>query len=471
MRGDLAVILKDAPAAVRRAMIEDAPNLAPGAAHVMGRFWTATRSGKGNASMPTAAAYRAAAASEATFRCLLRALAAYAPHVCTAAARVVSHEWYGRRKKSLAKAASNPVKPVGANWPISWRRMKPKLDAAPITVSTRKRYFANIDRCAAVVAEGLASETHGFVAACELSDAFLFHPDTARRVKPVTAANYIDGLIALGAKGGVAEESLIAMRVIWGDLRDQAALEEKNKYERLSDLMERGGYAHVADRIGELRARAAEMPAHSAAGRRCMQQAVVCAIILNKPPRKGDLVSWRFGEELVRDTDGTWRAEWEQEKTGGATETGAIWPEICDILDEWVLGGRPDRLVHLRYNELVGRNWLSLDDTEPYRNLPTELTKAAIGVPSHDLRTLAADYMRRHDPAHAANVIATHLGHGTQKAGEAYRADCVGNAAQAIWQEARATIAAQSSRSKSGRKARNRLEPGKISTLSATAKS
>jgi len=322
--------------------------------------------------------------------------------------------------------------------------MKPSLDAAPIRPSTRKRYIASIDRCAAVVAEGLASDTHGFVAACELSEAFLFHPDEKRRVKPITAANYIEGLIALGAKGGVAEASLTAMQVITQDLRDRAALGEKNKHERLSRLIERGGYAYVADRIAELRTRAHDLPAHSAARRRCMQQAVVCAVILNKPPRKGDLVSWRLGDQLVRRVDGTWIAEWEQEKTGFKTETGALWAEICDILDEWILDGRPDRLIHLRYQELVGTNWLTLIQSEPYRNLPTELTKATIGVPSHDLRTLAADYMRRHDPARAADVISTHLGHKTRKAEKAYRADCDGATAQALWQSSRGMIASKS---------------------------
>lgn len=457
MKSDLAVILKDAPAAVRRAMIEDAGNLAPGAAHVMGRFWTVVRAGKGNVSMPSAAVYRAVARSEATFRCLLRTLSVYAPHISTAPARVVSDEWYALRPKAAPRVASPAKTPVGANWPVSWQGMKPALDAAPIKSSTRKRYIASIDRCAAVVAEGLALEAHGFIAACELSEAFLFHPDEERRVKPVTAANYIEGLIALGSRGGVADQSLDAMRVILRDLRDQAALAEKNKVERLSELMERGGYAHVADRVGELRTRAQELPAHSATRRRCMQQAVLCAVILNKPPRKGDLVSWRLGDQIVRDIDGTWQADWEQEKTGGQTETGAIWPEVCDILDEWILDGRPDRLIHVRYQELLGLNWLTLDDSEPYRNLPTELTRAAIGAPSHDLRTLAADYMRRHDPTHAADIIATHLGHGTRKAGKAYRADCEGAASQAIWQKARATIAARSSaRSVDNRKERDR---------------
>lgn len=460
MKAHLEEILKDAPAVVRRAMIEDAQSLAPGQAHVMGRFWTAVRASKGNTLMPAAESYRAAAASESTFRCLLRALAVYAPHISTAPARVVSDEWYALRPKAVSRVAPPAKTLVGTNWPLSWQRMKPGLDAARIKSSTRKRYIASVDRCAAVVAEGLASEAHGFVAACELSEAFLYHPDEARRVKPVTAANYIEGLIALGANGGVVEDSLAAMRVILSDLRDQAALAEKNKQERLSKLMERGGYAHAADRIGEMRARAQELPAHSAARRRCMQQAVVCAVILNKPPRKGDLVSWRFGEQIVRKTDGTWHAKWAQEKTRGATETGAIWPEICDILDEWILDGRPDRLLHVRYQELVGRNWLTLGEKEPYRNLPTELTKATVGVPSHDLRTLAADYMRRHDPARAADVIATHLGHGTQEAGEPYRADCDGAAAQAIWQETRAVIAAQAKRSVGKRIVRHREPSG-----------
>ncbi|WP_334061616.1 hypothetical protein [Limimaricola cinnabarinus] len=454
MRGNLDVILEDAPAAVRRAMIDDAPNLAPGSAHVMGRFWSAVRERKSNPSMPGAEAYRSAAASESTFRCLLRALAAYAPHVCTAPAREVSDEWYALRSKSSPRVILTAKTAVGANWPVSWQGMKPALDAAPIKSSTRKRYFDSIDRCATLVAEGLASETHGFVAACELSEAFLFHSEEERRVMPVTAANYIEGLIALGARGGVAEDSLNAMRLILCDLRNQAALAEKNKQERLSGLMEKGGYAHVADRIGELRSRAQDLPAHSAARRRCMQQSVVCAVILNKPPRKADLVSWRFGDQIIRDLDGTWRAEWEQEKTGAKTETGAIWPEICDILDEWILDGRPDRLIHVRYQELVGKNWLTFAEDEPYRNLPTELTHAAIGVPSHDLRTLAADYMRRHDPAHAADVIATHLGHGTRKAGEAYRADCIGATAQALWQSSRDIIAAQSTRKPSGKRKR-----------------
>lgn len=449
MKTDLGTVLKDAPVAVRRAMLEDEENLAPGAAHVMGRFWSAVRARKGDLAMPGADAYRNAAASESTFRCLLRTLSTYAPHVCTAPAMVVSDEWYALRRRSAGRRAPVAARPAGASWPSSWQLMKPGLDGAAIRGSTRRRYFASIDRCAAIVSEGRAPEQFGFIAACELSEAFVFHPDETRRVKPVTAANYIEGLIALGAHGGVTDASVAAMQVIARDLREEATLAEKNKYERLSGLMERGGFGYVAQRIGELRARAHDLPAHSAARRRCMQQAVVCAVILNKPPRKGDIVSWRIGEHLIRDVDATWRAEWEQEKTGWTTESGAIHPEICAILDEWILGGRPERLIQHRYHELQGRNWLSLEHEPPYRNLPSELTRAAIGVPSHDLRTLAADYMRRHNPARAADVIATHLGHRTREAGKPYRAECSGAAAQAIWMSARASIAARAKQASS----------------------
>ena len=63
MKSRLDEILKDVPAAIRRAMLEDAPQLEPGAAQVMGRFWSAVRVGKGSLAMPPAEAYRDAAAS------------------------------------------------------------------------------------------------------------------------------------------------------------------------------------------------------------------------------------------------------------------------------------------------------------------------------------------------------------------------------------------------------------------------
>ena len=64
-----------------------------------------------------------------------------------------------------------------------------------------------------------------------------------------------------------------------------------------------------------------------------------------------------------------------------------------------------------------------------------------LGVPPHDLRTLAADYLRRHDPASAPAIVAAHLGHGTEAAGAEYRALCEGAAATRVWRATRETVA------------------------------
>ena len=435
--------LAPAPAAVRRAMLEARGTLEPGAAAVTGRFFAAVRALGGDPALPPAEAYRAAARSEATFRCLLRALARHAPHVCTAEAQPVSREWYARRPGATrAQAGGSAKAETRRTWPESWRAWDGALEAAPVKESTRARYRASVDRCAQLVAEGYGSEAPGFVTAAALAEGFTDHPDSARRVRPITAANYLDGFAALARFGAAPAASVAAMALVTADLRDRAALTGKTKEARLDALMERGGFAHVADRIAQLRDIAAQSPAHASAGRRALRKAVCCAVIVNKPPRKGDAVRWRLGTDLVRDLDGTWRATWTQEKTGHRAETGRLWPEVCALLDAWLLGGRPDRLVHRRYTELKGANWLTLAMGQPRRNLPTELTLSAIGVPSHDLRTLAADYLRRHDPTTAADIVATHLGHATRKAGEAYRALAEGEAACRIWQDARSKLGA-----------------------------
>jgi hypothetical protein len=161
---------------------------------------------------------------------------------------------------------------------------------------------------------------------------------------------------------------------------------------------------------------------------------------MNKPARTSDVAAWRIGEELSRLPDGTWRLAWQQEKTEHATEGGGLWPEVSELLDAWILGGRPDRLVHLRYRELLGQNWMTLTRSAHAGKWPSTRVKAAIGIPAHDLRTLAADYMRRHAPDRAAGIIATHLGHRTEQAGQEYWALCEGEAATQSWSRMRAEI-------------------------------
>jgi hypothetical protein len=422
-------------------MSEDRGVLEPGAAAVVGRFFAAVARRGESIHAPSAACFEEAAASEATFRTLLRALSRYAPQTSTASAREVSRAWYAQRPKPARRAAPKTArKPT--EWPTSWAPLGEALDRARFKESTRARYRASIDRCAAVVAEGLADEAFGLFLAFQLGEAFVNHPDPKRRVRSITAANYVDALIAVGRKAGVAPvDDLDAMRVISQELRAEADGQGKLKTGRIQGLMSRGGFAHVMDCVAEQRALALAQPHHGAARARHMQAAVLCAVLMNKPARRGDVARWVIGGDLTRAPSGDWHLEWTQEKTDRWTEAGVLWPEVSALLDAHILGGRPDRLVHLRYRDLAGRNWLTLTERPARRALPSELVRQALGVPPHDLRTLAADYLRRHDPASAAGMISAHLGHATEAAGADYRALCEGAAASRSWRRARESIA------------------------------
>jgi len=98
--------LAAAPPAIRRAMLADRAALEPGAAAVVGRFFAVVAARGEPIAAPSADSFRAAAASEPTFRTLLRALERYAPAVSTAAAAGVKAEWVARRPKPPRKPAA-----------------------------------------------------------------------------------------------------------------------------------------------------------------------------------------------------------------------------------------------------------------------------------------------------------------------------------------------------------------------------
>ena len=433
-----------APAAVRRAMLEDRANLEPGAAAVVGRLFRALRGRREPEQAPSAASFRAAAASEPTFRILLRALVRYAPAVSTASAVEVKREWVARRppspkRKPGRRSTARKAQPIDvATWPATWRSCYPALERAAIKASSLVRYKASINRCAQLVEAG---EEFGFLTAYNLAQAFAAQRRSGethgRAIAPITIANYLHALIMLGQHGGADPDGLAAMRYMREHLRGEAALGDKLKFARIQEIMEQGGFLHVADRIAAMRTAAAALPDHAAEKTLLLRKAALCAVHMNKPARTGDVSRWRIDEELERRTDGTWSLEWRQEKNDRDACAGELWPEVGEILDELILGGRPARFIHLRYGELAGKNWLTLSDHAIAAKWPSVMVKAAIGIPSHDLRTLAADYLRRHDPETAADVIATHLGHATRQAGDEYRALSDGEAATRSWQRIR----------------------------------
>lgn len=432
--------LASAPASVRRDMIENRDSLAPGAAAVIGRFFAIVKQRHEPTEAPGAESFRAAAASESTLATLLRTLDSHAPDVSTAAAREVRAEWYARRpgKAPVRAQHARSEDALVASWPKSWQKMYPGLRQARIKDSSRKRYIDSISRCAQIVTTGAADECLTFYTAYCLGQAF---KASDANIRPVTIANYLEGLIALGRLGGVDAESLNGMRYMRDATRDEGRFGEKLKIARINGLMKKGGFEYIAEMIGEMLAEADLLPDHSARKELLLQTVACCGVDMNKPSRTGDMSRWSIGSDLRRETDGSWHLAWRQGKTSRTTEAGELWPEISEILDELILCGRPNRLIHLRYREVIGKNWLSLSDAVRPSKWPSERIKAAIGVPSHDLRTLAADYMRRHNPEIAARVIATHLGHGTLEAGKDYSVECKSEAAARAWQKDRQRIA------------------------------
>lgn len=240
-RKTLAEHLLPLPAEIHRDMLENRESLVPGAAAVMGRFFAVVKERREPFEAPSADSFRTAAGSESTLATLLRALARHAPHVSTATARVVRAEYYAQRprKASTADRPAASEHSVIASWPASWQSMYPSLRAARIRGSSRKRYVASISRCAQLVRAGAADDCLTFYTAWCLSEAFKAGD---RDIKPITIANYLEGLVALGRYGGVADESLDGLRYMRDALRDEARLGEKRKTAPIIDLMRRGGW-------------------------------------------------------------------------------------------------------------------------------------------------------------------------------------------------------------------------------------
>ncbi|WGT50427.1 hypothetical protein [Thioclava nitratireducens] len=430
--------LASAPPSVRRAMLADRQNLLRGAAAVTGRFYAEMKARQEPEDYPSAKTFRRAARSEASLRTLLVTLERYAPRVSTAAGREVRAERYAARSgksRGDAPQSAAPLLPDIGRWPPLWQSMVPGLLAAKLSESSKRRYCASLSRLVRIQQALDLPPDPSFYLAFSLAEAL-----EADGVRQRSIAGYLDALIAIAKHGGAPAKGLNGLRRMRDLCKQRAKMQGKRKTDRIRDLMERGGFEEIIRTVAELSDQAAKSPPHSSRHEASLRAAVLIGLHVNKPGRTGDVASWQIGRELTRTPDGVWELSWEQQKTDIGTGAGALWPEICELLDAWILGGRPDRFVHLRYRELLDQNWLTLSTTVPPSKYPSEIIKRHIGVPSHDLRTLAADYLRHHDPASAGNVIAAHLGHRSRQAGEEYRALAESDTAARAWLDIREKI-------------------------------
>jgi len=434
--------LSSTPAPIRKSLLEAHDSLPAGAATVIDRFFVIAASRGEPLDAPSASSFHYACASESTFRLLLRVLAAHAPQVSTAAALSVKADWVSKRPKgSAARNTTANRRPHVefdiTHWPASWQVFLVGLRSANITPKTLKRYVASISRCADVVYENGLSDDLSFLTGYEIAKVLSAQE---KRLSPITIANYLNALGMLGRHGGADPAGLTGLAFVSQNQLCLAKGQEKKKFSRIDGLMARGAYTHIARVIAQLREVAAHAPGHSFERTKALQSAAICVVALNMPARTGDMSRWVIGKELTRSITGEWSLNWSQEKTKKSTGAGKLWQEVAESLDEHILGGRPQRLAYLRYNECIGTNWLSLTNKAYQSRWPSLRFKEAVGVPLHDLRTLLADHVRWHSPETAANVIQTMLGHSSTGSGEAYRSDCEQDYASHAWAKIRKEV-------------------------------
>lgn len=463
MKEDIArARLADVPGDIRNRLLAARAELPAGTITAVARFFAVLAERGEMVSAPSRASFEAACASESTLALLLRMLERHAPEVGLAEGRVLRKAYYRARptekaavdrRRSGSGQGRMPRCPEPRNWPASWLALMPGLQAAPISDSSIARHIASINRCADMLPELACLSRLGWLLAWEISEALQGRPRKAARptavkqgregagIGPRTAAGYVGALVSLGLHGGLAAEALEGLRAVQAHLQRQGRRSPKRKTSRIEALYEKGGYAEILRVIGRELDRADALPAWRAEAETARATAAILAVAINMPARTGDVAAWRLGEELVRDPAGDWRLRWRQGKTGHWQDAGTLWPEVGWVLDSHLLGGRPERHVQRRCTELQGMSWLSHAAVPHASRWPSERVDAALGISLHDLRTLAADYLRLHDPASAPDVVSSLLGHATCQAGEAYRALCTETAAQRDWMAVRTGLA------------------------------
>lgn len=421
------------PAEVCERMMAARAELPPGAITAVARFFDVLAARGDDLALPSQASFAAACGNESALGLLLRMLERHAPETCLAEGRGLRQAYYRARSAGTGRSPHARRVPDPHDWPEAWERMLPALREAPIAQSTLRRHVASVNRCAAVLPKMICPPRIGWLLGWEMAGRFR---DEALR--PATIASYLGGLVSLAAHGQHDKDAVAGLRSVQMGLLRDARRVPKLKQSRIEALYEKGGYAEILRAIVrqlDLADACADWRSEAQVAR---ATAAILAVTLNVPPRSGDIASWCYGDALVREPWGVWRLRWQQEKTGVWLDAGTLWPEIGRVLDRHLLGGRPVRHAHRRYTELIGMNWLSHDRTGFDRRWPSERVVAAIGVPLHDLRTLAADYLRLHDPVAAPGIVAALLGHSSEEAGADYAALAKQTAAQRGWMEVRA---------------------------------
>lgn len=429
------------PPAVRAAMSRTPESIEPGAITAMNRFYEGLRRHRQAHDCPPRSCFDQAAKSEPTLGTLLRALERFAPDLNLAEGRAARKAWYKRRKGASAKPAepANSAAQAGppAQWPPAWHPAHARLFAESPKESTAKRHVSSLNRCAEELARLGLSPIPDRFRALILGETF-----SAQGLSPRTVRNYLGAFVRLAQCLDAARDTLDGLANIFEIWVARAARAPKRKDLKLDAFAEHGGsWQELLDEALDLCAGMGKARGSwRASDERARLQACVLLIALNTNARTGDIAAWRLGHELKRRDDGSWSLRYVSIKNGYRVKFSRLWPETHAALDALLLAGRPCRMLAARYGALDGCSWMRHTRRPVPAKYPSLLIKEIASISAHPLRTLAADVLRRSDPAESPRKIATWLGHHDPRSQQDYAIAATGRAQSDAWATERTAI-------------------------------
>ena len=389
--------------------------------------------------------FDAVSASRTALYTLLKMLARFAPAVPLGPAGPLRRRWdhwlnarYNAkpRRERESRREALPL----AKWPADWReaaaflRRQTGLDLAATDLKSKKPLapgtLAATEQAVALYllafpwarSKGVAV-VPGFTG--EAAEVFARYCRNVRGIRVRSIVAYLERVRRFARRGFLMSnadlEAFSRIQFAWAELAEEA---EKAKVATIETFYARFALADIPRRAAALMREAAALPAHRTRAGRLRRKGALFALVSNAPERLGDISALRFGPGgLCRHASGVWSLRVVQGKTRGIKRNAALWPEVGDILDAYILAGGDSARVQEVYDALQGACFMSLDATPAHDEMPSVLFREEFAISAHMIRTLVVDFLKWHGDEGAAGVCQALLGHRDPEMHEAYRTD------------------------------------------------
>lgn len=382
--------------------------------------------------------YRDAARSRTRFRYLIAGLRKFAPKVPLAPSIPVKQGWdrwlnETYNKKDTIAEVTHRIGLPPEDWPTSWQAGLPALDRSVRPYGDRRRPLAERTKRKVISAVGLIARARLWAMdrgvhvsdqpSEELFEAFLHYLEEERNVSYGTARDYLESALMFFLRAGLLDdESFGVLCRLTSMLHAEANDRDPSKWARLTEFRKRFTLADVLHLAMAASESANDLAGNSAAAFNARQKGMIYALLVNTGDRQGDLREYRIGDHLVRDDDLGWCHGIRQGKTKRKKEIDALWPGTSELIDQHILGDRPEWMLKARLAEVDGLNLLTLSDRTVNPGYINRRLASDFRLHGHLVRTLIADLIRRARPD-ALWALQQMLGHSNRFSQRVYRAD------------------------------------------------